>query len=81
MLEGLTYRQLELLRAIADGIADGLPPTIRELGDRLGITSTNGIADHLRALERKGYIERRAPRVARGLRITESGKRLLGSVA
>ena len=43
-----------------DGIAEagGYPPTLREIGSRMGIRSTNGVNDHLRALERKGYLTR-----------------------
>lgn len=36
----------------------GYPPTIREIGEHLRIKSTNGVNDHLKALERKGYITR-----------------------
>jgi repressor LexA len=36
----------------------GYPPTIREIGESLGIRSTNGVNDHLKALERKGYVYR-----------------------
>lgn len=36
----------------------GYPPTIRELGDMLGIRSTNGVNDHLKTLATKGFIER-----------------------
>lgn len=38
--------------------ARGYPPTLREIGARMGIRSTNGVNDHLRALERKGYLKR-----------------------
>jgi repressor LexA len=38
---------------------EGSPPTLREIGKAFGIRSTNGVNDHLRALERKGYIRRR----------------------
>lgn len=38
----------------------GRAPTIREIGDARGIKSTNGVGDHLKALERKGYIQRDA---------------------
>lgn len=55
----LTRRQQALLTAILDhDRAHGRPPTIREIGDAVGISSTNGVTDHLKALERKGYIER-----------------------
>ncbi len=55
----LTDRQATVLKVIARHIQDvGYPPTIRELGDKLGISSTNGVNDHLKALERKGYLKR-----------------------
>ncbi len=38
--------------------ANGYPPTLREIGEHLGIRSTNGVGDHLKALERKGYLVR-----------------------
>lgn len=37
---------------------NGYPPTLREIGNHMGIRSTNGVNDHLKALERKGYISR-----------------------
>ena len=55
----LTKRQGTVLEVIARHIEEmGYPPTIRELGDALGIRSTNGVNDHLKALERKGYLTR-----------------------
>jgi repressor LexA len=55
----LTARQTAVLEYIADSIqARGYPPTLREIGNHLGIRSTNGVNDHLRALERKGYLTR-----------------------
>ena len=54
---GLTDRQREVYEFIQDRIqAWGYPPTIREIGEHLGIRSTNGVADHLKALKRKGYL-------------------------
>jgi repressor LexA len=65
----LTERQREVLGIIVEYItAHGFPPTQREIGEAAGITSTNGVADHLAALERKGFISRRAE-VARGIRV------------
>ncbi len=56
----LTLRQREVLSFIEDRIrAWGYPPTIREIGEHLGIRSTNGVADHLKALKRKGYLKQR----------------------
>ncbi len=58
-MTGLTDRQLEVLRFIAHQIDDhGYPPTIREIGEALDIRSTNGVNDHLKALERKGFLTR-----------------------
>lgn len=57
--DNLTDRQREVLAVIEDKIArDGYPPTIREIGQQLGIRSTNGVTDHLKALQRKGVLAR-----------------------
>lgn len=57
--QSLTDRQAAVLDFIRDHIEEtGYPPTIREIGDHLGIKSTNGVNDHLKALERKGYLDR-----------------------
>ena len=59
MPPGLTDRQLEVLRFIAQEIDErGYPPTIREIGEALDIASTNGVNDHLKALEKKGFLVR-----------------------
>ncbi len=58
-MQGLTHRQQMVLDFIRESITDrGYPPTLREIGARMGIRSTNGVNDHLRALERKGYLKR-----------------------
>jgi repressor LexA len=60
-MDRLTDRQLEVLRFIATQIEErGYAPTIREIGEGLDIRSTNGVNDHLKALERKGYLTRDA---------------------
>ena len=72
MAKGLTRRQEEILRFIVESIRDyGRPPTIAEIGEQFGITSTNGVNDHLVALEKKGYIERSSK--ARGIYVTAKG--------
>ena len=59
MPEGLTQRQREILDYISMSIDQrGFPPTLREIGQHFGIRSTNGVNDHLKALERKGWITR-----------------------
>jgi repressor LexA len=57
--DALTDRQREILDFISKSIAKrGYPPTLREIGSHFGIKSTNGVNDHLRALEKKGYLHR-----------------------
>ncbi len=58
-MQGLTERQAQVLDFIRHSINQrGYPPTLREIGAHMGIRSTNGVNDHLRALERKGYLTR-----------------------
>ena len=58
-MKGLTRRQEEILEYINASIQErGYPPTIREIGKQMGIRSTNGVNDHLKALERKGVLTR-----------------------
>lgn len=58
-MQGLTERQQQVLHYIRQSITErGYPPTLREIGAHMGIRSTNGVNDHLRALERKGYLTR-----------------------
>jgi repressor LexA len=72
-MQGLTARQQMVLDFIRQSIADrGYPPTLREIGARMGIRSTNGVNDHLRALERKGYLTREDMK-SRALRPTGLG--------
>ncbi len=53
-----TKRQQRVLDAIKALVTErGYAPTIRELGDRLGMTSTNAVADHLKLLKKKGCVE------------------------
>src|SRR5437588_2782906 len=72
-MQGLTARQQMVLDFIRQSIVDrGYPPTLREIGARMGIRSTNGVNDHLRALERKGYLTREDMK-SRALRPTGLG--------
>ena len=69
MAKGLTKRQAAILEFIIDSIREqGHPPTIAEIGEKFGISSTNGVNDHLIALGKKGYIERSSK--ARGIYVT-----------
>jgi len=67
----LTQRQRVVLDCIRDALGrEGRPPTLREIGAEVGIRSTNGVSDHLKALEAKGFLVRTSGR-SRGLRIIE----------
>lgn len=68
----LTARQRNILEYLVAFLDDhGYPPTVREIGAFFGIKSTNGVSDHLRALERKGYISR-SDGQSRGLTVLKS---------
>jgi repressor LexA len=59
MPERLTQRQRDILDFISSSIdRRGYPPTLREIGEHFGIQSTNGVNDHLKALEKKGFLAR-----------------------
>jgi repressor LexA len=74
MTELLTERQEKILSFIKKSIQDqGYPPTIREIGEHFGIRSTNGVNDHLKALERKGYLMRGELK-SRALSVIEGGR-------
>ncbi len=59
MVDGLSSRQREILEYIHGRVAeDGVLPSYREIGEAMGIRSTNGVSDHVKALERKGFLQR-----------------------
>jgi repressor LexA len=59
MADALTQRQREILDFISASIVErGFPPTLREIGEHFSIRSTNGVNDHLKALEKKGHLRR-----------------------
>ncbi len=66
----LSERQEAILAFLSDYIGEnGYPPSIREIGDAAGISSTSVVSYNLKRLEEKGYIDR-DPEVSRGLRLT-----------
>ncbi len=68
-MHGLTDRQNQCLDIIKTSMRErGFPPTLREIGKQMGIRSTNGVNDHLRALERKGFLTRE-DMASRGIRL------------
>jgi len=55
----LTWRQRKILRAIRESVQKrGYPPSMREIGDSVGLTTTSSVAYQLRTLQRKGYLHR-----------------------
>ena len=83
----LTSKQQEVLAFIRTFVTrHGVPPTVREIGDRFKVTPRAAF-DHLRALERKGALQRRAStgRTSRALTLTEPASAyavpILGRVA
>ena len=66
----MTARQYQVFEWIRTFVEHNqYPPSVREIGQRLGITSPNGVKCHLNALKEKGYLTWR-PGFARTLRVT-----------
>ena len=56
---GLTPRQQRCLNVIRESIEErGYPPSMREIGEKVGLTSSSSVAHQLRTLEHKGYLKR-----------------------
>lgn len=72
-MKDLSPRQQQLLDFLrAHWEQTGLCPSYREIATAMGIKSTNGVSDHIKALERKGYLERVGGRGAsRSIRFTD----------
>ena len=57
--DGLTVRQRRVLEVIRNSVdRRGYPPSLREIGEAVGLTSPSSVAHQLSALERKGYLRR-----------------------
>src|SRR6202453_3686723 len=55
----LTWRQRKVLQVIRESVQQrGYPPSMREIGDAVGLASTSSVSYQLRALQRKGYLHR-----------------------
>ena len=71
MVQELSERQVKMVEFIREFIADHhFPPTIREIGTRVGIPSTSVVKYNLDILQRKGLIDR-DPDISRGIRLVE----------
>jgi repressor LexA len=77
---GLSERQGDILDFLEGFIAkNGYPPSVREIGEAVGLSSSSTVHSHLNTLENKGLI-RRDPSSARALTITGQGEKRLGIV-
>lgn len=85
-LERLTGRQREVYEFIREKIRSrGYGPTVREIGLHFEISSPNGVMCHLKALEKKGLIQRE-PNMSRAITLAtedaqERGLPLVGQIA
>lgn len=78
MAAELTHRQKQIYDFLVKSIREkGYAPSIPEIGARFKIASTNGVSDHLKALERKGHIRRVGKRAIEVL--TPLGKALFAA--
>ena len=58
-MEKITQRQRQVLEIVSRFVEEyGYPPSLREIGEQLGVNGTLGVMKHLDALERHGYIRR-----------------------
>lgn len=91
LVDSLTDRQSKIFDFIKDRVQSrGYGPTVREIGEHFKISSPNGVMCHLRALEKKGLLNRvrkhdraiaRAIEVAPEILAEEKGMPLAGTVA
>ena len=57
--DGLTPRQRKVLEVIRDSVERrGYPPTVREIGEAVGLTSTSSVSHQLATLQKKGFLRR-----------------------
>ena len=72
--DGLTHRQRRVLEVIRDSVERrGYPPSMREIGEAVGLTSPSSVAHQLTTLERKGFL-RRDPNRPRAIEVILPGE-------
>jgi repressor LexA len=72
--DGLTPRQRRVLETIRESVERrGYPPSMREIGEAVGLTSPSSVAHQLASLERKGYL-RRDPNRPRAIEVILPGE-------
>lgn len=74
---GLSARQVKILSAIQEGIQNnGYPPSIREIGEAAGLSSSASVQYQLKALEEAGFIRRDAS-LGRAIEVVESDSNVI----
>jgi len=75
----LTWRQHKVLLCIRESVEQrGYPPSMREIGESVGLQSTSSVSHQLAALERKGYL-RRDPNRPRAVEVRLPGQPTVSS--
>ncbi|MEE6657647.1 transcriptional repressor LexA [Pediococcus acidilactici] len=78
MIKNLSTKQLNVLEYIYQMVqAQGYPPTVREIGKAIGLSSTSTVHGHIDRLQKNGYLEK-DPTKPRALEITAQGLEALG---
>jgi repressor LexA len=76
----ITKRQKTVLEKIKDFMMENsYPPTIRDIAREFGFSSPKAVTDHLKSLERKGFIERNS--LARSIKLTDKAFDILDNAA
>jgi repressor LexA len=79
--DGLTQRQRKVLEVIRASVEDrGYPPSMREIGESVGLTSSSSVAHQLATLERKGWL-RRDPNRPRAIEVRTPDQGQAGEAA
>ncbi|EOA09245.1 transcriptional repressor LexA [Pediococcus acidilactici] len=78
MIKNLSTKQLNVLEYIYQTVqTQGYPPTVREIGKAIGLSSTSTVHGHINRLQKNGYLEK-DPTKPRALEITAQGLEALG---
>jgi repressor LexA len=67
----LTARENQVLDAIREFVKTGLPPTMHEVREAIGLRSMSTVQAHLKSLQDKGYLRPRPKNRHRGIALTE----------
>jgi len=79
--DGLTQRQRRVLEVIRDSIERrGYPPSVREIGEAVGLSSASSVAHQLSVLQKKGWL-RRDPNRPRALDVRLPGEQSIAAAA